>query len=315
MQTRRLGNSDLHITPLGIGAWAMGGGGWAFAWGPQDDHDSIAAIHAAVDRGLNWIDTAAVYGLGHSEEVVGRALQGRSKRPYVFTKCELVWNEQGEITQCLKAESLRRECEASLRRLQTAAIDLYQVHWPLPDPDIEEGWDTLARLQQEGKVRWIGVSNFSVAQLERVRPIAPVTSLQPPYSLLFRGIEAEALPYARQHNIGVLAYSPMKHGLLSGAMTRERIAALPEDDHRRRRPEFREPALTRILELVEKLREVGQRHGRTPGEVAIAWVLRHPAITGAIVGLRNPQQLEGVIGAADLQLSAGEVAEIESLLS
>ena len=314
MQTRRLGNSDLHITPLGIGAWAMGGGGWAFAWGPQDDRESIAAIHAAVDRGLNWIDTAAVYGLGHSEEVVGRALQGLPKRPYVFTKCELVWNGQGEITQCLKADSLRRECEASLRRLQIDAIDLYQIHWPLPNADIEEGWDTLARLQQEGKVRWIGVSNFSVAQLERVHPIAPVTSLQPPYSLLFRGIEAEALPYARQHHIGVLSYSPMKHGLLSGAMTRERIAALPADDHRRRRPEFQEPALTRILELVEKLRDVGRRHGRTPGEVAIAWVLRHPAITGAIVGLRNPQQLEGVIGAADLQLSAGEVAEIESAL-
>jgi aryl-alcohol dehydrogenase-like predicted oxidoreductase len=292
----------------------MGGGGWAFAWGPQDDRDSIAAIHAAVDRGLNWIDTAAVYGLGHSEEVIGRALEGLSKRPYVFTKCELVWNEQGEITQCLKADSLRRECEASLRRLKMEAIDLYQIHWPLPDPDIEEGWDTLARLQQEGKVRWIGVSNFSVAQLERIRQIAPVTSLQPPYSLLFRGIEAEALPYVHQHNIGVLAYSPMKHGLLSGTMTRERIAALPADDHRRRRPEFQEPALTRILELVEKLRDVGQRYGRTPGEVAIAWVLRHPAVTGAIVGLRNPEQLEGVIGAADLQLSAGEVAEIESAL-
>jgi aryl-alcohol dehydrogenase-like predicted oxidoreductase len=312
MRTRRLGNSDLDITPLGFGAWAIGGSGWAFAWGPQDDDESVAAIRAALDAGVNWIDTAAVYGLGHSEEVVARALEGVRHRPYVFTKCARVWDERRQIGKSLKAESIRRECEASLRRLKVDVIDLYQMHWPEPDEDIEEGWSAMARLQEEGKVRWIGVSNFHVAQLKRIQAIAPVTSLQPPYSLLARTVETDILPYCQQQNIGVIVYSPMRNGLLSGAMTRERVAALPADDWRRRNPDFQEPQLSRNLRLAELLRRIGARHGRTPGEVAIAWTLRHPAVTGAIVGLRRPDQIPGVIGAAEFRLSPDEAAEIEA---
>jgi aryl-alcohol dehydrogenase-like predicted oxidoreductase len=314
MQTKLLGNSDMRLTPIGIGAWAMGGGGWAFAWGPQDDDESVAAIHAALDRGVNWIDTAAVYGLGHSEEVVARALKGRSNKPLVFTKCERVWNERREIGKSLKADSIRREVEGSLRRLQLDVIDLYQIHWPEPDEDIEEGWTAMAQLQREGKVRWIGVSNFNADQLRRVQAIAPITSLQPPYSMLAREIEGAVLPYTQANGIGVIVYSPMKSGLLSGAMTRARIAAMPDDDWRRRTPQFQEPRLTRNLELAEVLRAIGQRHGRTPGEVAIAWTLRHPAVTAAIVGMRSARQVEGVIGAADFRLAADEVQEIEAFL-
>jgi aryl-alcohol dehydrogenase-like predicted oxidoreductase len=315
MQTKRLGNSDMHLTPLGVGAWAIGGSGWAFAWGPQDDNESVGAIRAALDAGINWIDTAAVYGLGHSEEVIARALEGVSNRPHVFTKCERVWNERREIQKSLKAESIRRECEASLRRLKVDVIDLYQIHWPEPDEDIEEGWTELAKLKEEGKVRWIGVSNFNVEQMRRAQAIAPITSLQPPYSLVSREIEDSILPYAQQNNIGVIVYSPMKSGLLSGAMTRERIASLPEDDFRRRTPNFNEPLLTRNLELVELLREIAARHGRTPGEAAIAWTLKHPAVTAAIVGLRSAKQLEGVIGAADFRLRPQEVEQLETFLA
>lgn len=315
MQTKKLGNSDMHITPIGIGAWAMGGGGWAFAWGPQDDNESVAAIQAALDAGVNWIDTAAIYGLGHSEEVVARALKGRSRRPFVFTKCERIWNERREIGKSLKADSIRREVEASLRRLQVDVIDLYQIHWPEPDEDIEEGWTTLAQLQREGKVRWIGVSNFNADQMRRAQAIAGITSLQPPYSMLAREIEETAFPYTQANGIGVLVYSPMKSGLLSGAMTRERIAAMPEDDWRRRTPHFQEPRLTRNLELAERLRAIGRRHGRTPGEVAVAWTLRHPAVTAAIVGVRSAQQVEGVIGAAEFRLAPEEVEEIEAFLN
>ena len=314
MQTKQLGNSDMHITPIGIGAWAMGGGGWAFAWGPQDDDESVAAIHAALDAGVNWVDTAAVYGLGHSEEVVARALKGRSRKPFVFTKCERVWNERREIGKSLKADSIRRELEATLRRLQLDTIDLYQIHWPEPEEDIEEGWTAMAQLQREGKVRWIGVSNFNVDHLRRAQAIAPITSLQPPYSMLAREIEETVLPYTQQHGIGVIVYSPMKSGLLSGAMTRERVAAMPADDWRRLTPHFQEPRLTRNLELAELLRAIGQRHGRTPGVVAIAWTLRHPAVTAAIVGMRSAKQVEGVIGAADFRLSPEEVQEIEAFL-
>jgi len=289
----------------------MGGGGWQFAWGPQDDDESIAAIHAALDRGINWIDTAAVYGLGHSEEVVARALEGRSNRPYVFTKCERVWNEQRLIQKSLKRDSIKRECEASLRRLKVDVIDLYQIHWPEPDEDVEEGWSALAELRKEGKVRRIGVSNFNASQLERARKIAPITSLQPPYSAISPEIEQEVLPYCLRHNIGVIVYSPMKSGLLSGKMTRERVAAMPEDDFRRRAPAFQEPALTRNLELADKMRKIGERHGRSPGEVAIAWTLRHPAVTAAIVGMRSASQVEGVIGALEFRLSAEEIAEID----
>ena len=304
----------MHITPIGIGAWAMGGGGWAFAWGPQDDDDSVAAIHAALDAGLNWIDTAAVYGLGHSEEVVARALQGRPNKPFVFTKCERIWNERREIGKSLKADSIRREVEASLRRLQLDTIDLYQIHWPEPEEDIEEGWTAMAQLQREGKLRWIGVSNFNVDHMRRAQAIAAITSLQPPYSMLAREIEGTVLPYTQAHGIGAIVYSPMKSGLLSGAMTRERIAAMPADDFRRRTPPFQEPRLTRNLELAELLRSIGQRHGRTPGEVAIAWTLRHPAVTAAIVGMRSAKQVEGVIGAAEFRLSPEEVQEIETFL-
>ena len=315
METKKLGNSDLFLTRIGIGAWAMGGGDWAFGWGPQDDGDSSAAIHAALDAGINWIDTAAVYGLGHSEEVVARALQGRTNRPYVFTKCARIWNERREIGKSLKAASVRRECEASLRRLKVDAIDLYQIHWPEPDEDVEEGWSTLAQLREEGKVRWIGVSNFNADQMRRAQAIAPITSLQPPYSIISPEIEESILPYAVEHNIGVIVYSPMKSGLLSGAMTRERVAALPEDDFRRRTPNFQEPRLTRNLRLAEVLRDIGRRHNRTPGEVAIAWTFRNPAVTAAIVGMRSAEQVSGVIGAASFGLGDGEAREIEVFLA
>jgi aryl-alcohol dehydrogenase-like predicted oxidoreductase len=311
MNTRQLGTSDLHITPIGFGAWAIGGSGWEFAWGGQDDRDSIAAIREALDAGVNWIDTAAVYGLGHSEEVVARALDGVRDRPYVFTKCSMVWNEHREIGHSLSAESIRAECEASLRRLRVDAIDHYQVHWPFPDHDIEEGWATLAALKKEGKVRNIGVSNFNVAQMKRAQAIAPITSLQPKYSLIHREIEDHILPFAARENIGVLAYSPMASGLLTGAMTRERIAALPADDWRKGNDDFREPQLSRNLRLVSQLRTIGKRYGRTPAEVAVAWVLRDPAVTGAIVGARRPGQFRGVSGAAEFRLSSRELAEIE----
>ena len=288
----------------------MGGGGWAFAWGPQDDQQSINAIHAALDRGVNWIDTAAVYGLGHSEEVVARALAGRSNRPYVFTKCSLVFNDKREISNSLKADSIRQECENSLRRLKIDVIDLYQIHWPNPDPDVEEGWATLARLQKEGKVRWIGLSNFNVKQMDRCRTIAPITSLQPPYSMISPEIEDDTLPYCQKHQIGVIVYSPMKSGLLSGKMTRERVENFPQDDFRRRALNFQEPALTRNLELAEFVKKIAARHGKSAGEVAIAWTLRHPAVTAAIVGFRSPEQVQGIIGAMDFKLSLEEIQEI-----
>ena len=314
MEKRCLGNSDLHITSLGIGAWAIGGSGWRFSWGPQDDKESVAAIRKALESGMNWIDTAAVYGLGHSEEVVGRSLEGIPHRPYIFTKCERVWNERGELSGSLKAVSLRRECEASLRRLKVDVIDLYQIHWPLPDEDLEEGWTTLAKLKEEGKVRYIAVSNFNVSQMQRAQAIAPITSLQPPYSMLAREVEKEILPYCAEQNIGVIVYAPMRSGLLSGAMTRERAGALPDDDWRRRDPDFQEPKLSRHLQLVDLLRSIGKRHGRTPGEVAIAWTLRHPAVTAAIVGLRRPEQVSGIIGAGEFRLSSEEIGEIDSFL-
>jgi aryl-alcohol dehydrogenase-like predicted oxidoreductase len=314
METRKLGNSDLKITPVGFGAWAIGGSGWEFAWGPQDDADSIAAIHRALELGANWIDTAAVYGTGHSEEVVARALkEWRGARPYVFTKCTLTWDKKRKVRPDHSAASIGRECEDSLRRLQVETIDLYQMHWPPSDngPSLEAAWRAMAELQKAGKVRWIGVSNFNVAQIQRAEKIAPVTSLQPAYSLIRRQIEAETLPYCEKHGIGAISYAPMASGLLTGAMTCERAASLPSDDFRSRNPEFREPRLSKNLELTERLRQVGARHGRTPGEVAIAWVLRHPAITGAIVGARNAKQAEGVMRAGELRLTAAEIDEIE----
>jgi aryl-alcohol dehydrogenase-like predicted oxidoreductase len=314
METRKLGNSDIKITPVGYGAWAIGGSGWEFGWGAQDDADSLAAIHRALELGVNWIDTAAVYGLGHSEEIVARALkEWRGPRPYVFTKCVLRWDEKGKVHQEFSAHSIRRECEDSLRRLQVEIIDLYQIHWPPDDngPRLEEAWQTLSALKKEGKVRWIGVSNFNVEQLKRAAKIAPVTSLQPPYSLIRRKIETEVLPYCEKQGIGVIVYAPMASGLLTGAMTRERAAALPADDFRSRNPEFRDPRLSKNIDLVERLRHVGARHGRAPGEVAIAWTLRLPAVTGAIVGARNAKQAEGIMRAGELKLSPEEIAEIE----
>ena len=310
MQTKQLGTSDLKITPLGIGAWAMGGAGWAFSWGPQDDNDSIAATRAGLEAGLNWIDTAAVYGLGHSEEVLGRAIDGVSPKPYIFTKCERTWDSTGQNVKSLKKDSIQRECEASLKRLNADTIDLYQIHWPEPDEDLEEGWEALVRLKEAGKIRNIGVSNCNASQLARISKIALPASLQPPYSLVSPESEESALPYCGEHAIGVIVYSPMRNGLLSGTMTKERVASLPSDDVRRRMPPFQEPNLSRNLELVEKLREIGDRHGRTPGEVAIAWTLRRPEVTAAIVGLRNASQLAGVIGAADFRLSDVEIKEI-----
>lgn len=317
VETRQLGTTDLAITPLGFGAWAIGGADWRFGWGPQDDDASVAAIRRALARGINWIDTAAAYGLGHSEEVVARALADipASERPYVFTKCALIPDGQGGMTESLDPASLRSECEASLRRLRVEAIDLYQIHWSTDNiEDIDAGWATLADLQREGKVRWIGVSNFSVAEMDRARKIESIGSLQPPYSPLRRDIENAELPYCREYRIGVIVYSPMQSGLLSGAMTKERAAALPANDWRSRNPEFQEPKLSANLALVERLRAIGARHGASPGEVAIAWTLRDPVVTGAIVGARSPEQVDGWIGAAKLRLSTEEIAEIESAI-
>jgi len=314
MMTRKLGNSDLEITPIGFGAWAVGGA-WEFGWGAQDDADSVAAIHRALELGINWIDTAAIYGLGHSEQVVARALnEWNGSRPFVFTKCGMIWDAAGKVDYSLRAASIRREVEASLRRLRTEVIDLYQVHWPADDlKETEEGWATLAALQREGKVRWIGASNFSVEELASAQLIAPVTSLQPPYSLIKRDAEKAQLPWCEREDVGVIVYSPMASGLLTGAMTRERAASFPEGDWRKKNPEFQEPNLSRNLALVERLRAVGARHGRSPAETAIAWTLRNPAVTGAIVGGRSARQVEGIIGGADFQLTPEEVAEIERI--
>lgn len=321
MQTRAFGGTGLRISTVGLGAWAIGGGGYAFGWGPQDDEESIAAIERAVDLGVNWVDTAPVYGLGRSEDVVGRALKKLgSRRPLVFTKCSLVWSDgAGDVRHNLQAASIRREVDASLRRLGVEAIDLMQVHWPrffdAPTAGtIEEAWTELASLRASGKLRHVGVSNFKPEDMERAAAIAPVETLQPPYSLLRRAVEAETLPYCRAHGMGVIVYSPMQAGLLSGRMTAERIASLPGDDWRRRTPEFLEPKLSKNLAFVEVLRRVGSRHGRRPGEVAVAWVLRNPAVSAAIVGLRRPQQVDEMVGASDLQLTDADVREIESAL-
>lgn len=312
---RTLGNSDLQLTPIGFGAWAIGGGNWEFAWGPQDDKESVDAIHRALDLGVNWIDTAAVYGLGHSEEVVGRAIKTTSHKPYVFTKCSMRWNADRSIYRSLKADSLAEEIESSLRRLGVETIDLYQIHWPNPEAELEEGWETLAKFREQGKLRWIGVSNFNVEQMERAQKIAPITSLQPPYSMLRRAIEAEVLPFALANHIGVINYSPMVSGLLTGKMTAERVAAMPADDWRRRGIEFNEPRLSRNMKLVELLREIGSGHGVQPGVVAVAWTLRNPAITAAIVGGRNAAQVEGVTPALSFRLSDDEFARINQFLA
>ncbi len=313
MEKRPLGNSDLLITPVGFGAWAIGGGDWEFGWGSQEDQDSVAAINAALELGVNWIDTAAIYGLGHSEEVVARALaEWKGERPYVFTKCSQTWGDDRKEYNSLREASVRRECENSLRRLKVEVIDLYQIHWPSATmEETMEGWTTLAALQKEGKVRWIGVSNFSREQLEGAQAIAPITSLQPPYSLIKRDTEKAQLPWCEEHSVGTIVYSPMGSGLLTGAMTADRAAKLPEIDWRSRNPEFKEPKLTQNLALAERLRVMAERHGRTPGQAAVAWTLRLPSVTAAIVGARNAGQVEGVMGAGDWRLSAEEIAEVE----
>ena len=306
--TRQLGNSDMNLTSIGFGAWAIGGGDWQYAWGPQDDDDSVAAIVRALEAGVNWIDTAAVYGLGHSEEVVARALKATDHKPFLFTKCAMTWGEDRTIVQTLK--KIREEVEQSLRRLNVETIDLYQVHWPVPDNEVEEGWTTLADLKKEGKVRWIGASNFNVNQLKRAMKIAPVTSLQPPYSMINRAVEAELLPFCQKNNIGVINYAPMHSGLLTGAMSKQRIEAMPENDFRKRAKNFQEPQLTRNLELADLLRKIGERHGVLAVVVAIAWTLHHPAITAAIVGGRSASQVDGILAAASFRLTEQEFDEI-----
>ena len=315
MDTRALGNRDLQITRIGFGSWAIGGGNWEFGWGAQDDAQAIAAMQRAIEVGMNWIDTAAVYGLGHSEELVGRAVRGMPNKPLIFTKCSMRWNVEREVYRELTAKSVREECEGSLKRLGVDAIDLYQIHWPNPEEQIEEGWTEMARLRDEGKVRYIGVSNFNVDQMKRLQRIAPITSLQPPYNLLRRDMEAEVLPYAQEQGMGVIVYSPMASGILTGAMTRERIANLPADDWRRNNRNYNEPLLSRNLRLAELLTRVGEKQGCSAGEVAIAWTLRHPAVTGAIVGARSAEQVDGIVGGEMLQLDDEDVAEIEGAVA
>lgn len=314
MKTRKLGWTDLNLSTIGLGTWAIGGGKWKFSWGPQDDRESISAIQRALELGINWIDTAAVYGLGHSEEIVGKAIRGLRKKPIIATKCERVWDKDGNISGRLKKKSIRSEIEASLKRLKIEVIDLYQIHWPEPDEDIEEAWTTLGDLIKEGKIRYGGVSNFNLQQLKRVQPIHPVASLQPPYSMLERGIEKKILPYCSANNIGVVTYSPMQKGLLTGKFTRERVKNLPKDDHRRRDPRFQEPELSANLKLVEHLRSIAEKSGRTVAQLAIAWVLRRPEVTAAIVGARRPSQIEETVVAGDWMLSKEDIAAIDVLL-
>jgi len=315
MQTRKLGNSDLKITSIGVGTWAIGGPDGNYNWGPQNDEDSIEAIKRAVERGINWIDTAPAYGKGHSEEVVGKALQSLFPRPYVFTKNSLVWGEDRVITNRLKADSIRKECEDSLKRLGVETLDLWQIHWPNPDPDIEEAWKEMAKLKKAGKVQWIGVSNFTPAQMKRAQAIAPVTSLQPPYSAARRDIEKEILPFCKENGIGVLVYSPMQAGILSGKMTKERVQNMALSDWRRNNDHFKEPFLSRNLALQDLLGKIGARHGHSAGVVALAWALRRDEVTGAIVGFRNPDQVEGLAAAGDFRLSKDEIEEVEMFLS
>ena len=313
LRTSPLGRTGLDITRVGFGAWAIGGGGWEFGWGPQQDDESIAAIHRALELGVNWIDTAAAYGFGRSEEIVGRALRGLPEQPYVFTKSSLLDDGTRHVQHVLKRDSILREAEGSLQRLGVDAIDLYQIHWPVPDEDIEEGWAAMATLKERGLVRHIGVSNFDTSQLRRIQSIAPVETLQPPYSLIDRAAEADVLPFAEREGIGVIVYSPMGSGLLTGGITRERIAAMPADDWRKTDPKFTEPQLSRHLALAARLRAVADRHSITPGAVAVAWTLRNPAVDGAITGFRRPDQVDPILAAAGLKLTDQDIAEIETV--
>ncbi len=317
MQFRQLGQSNLKLSTIGFGSWAIGGGDWKFGWGDQDAREAIDAIIAAVDLGINWIDTAAVYGGGKSEELVGQALKelGSARRPIVATKCGRVMRDPETIDKVLKRDSIMAECHASLKRLGVDCIDLYQMHWPEPDEDIEEGWSTLVELKQQGKVREIGVSNHSVEQLKRLEAIHPVCSLQPPYSMIVPDAEKQLLPYCGQQQIGVVTYSPMYKGLLTGKFTAERAASLPASDHRSRDPRFQSPQIEKHLKLVEGLEAIAAKHQRTVAELAIAWVLRRPEVTSAIVGSRRPAQVAETVKAADWNLSSEDVQAIESLRS
>ena len=314
MQKRQLGDTELNLTTVGLGTWAMGGP-WQFGWGPQDDNEAIAAILTALDKGINWIDTAPIYGLGHSEELVGKALKQTKQKPLIATKCGLLWDEKNERAPCLKKESIRKECHESLKRLGVEAIDLYQMHWPEPEEDVGEAWEEMAKLADEGKVRYIGVSNFNIEQIERIRKIHKVASLQPPYSMLHREVEDGLLEYCAQNNIGVIAYSPMQRGLLTGKFSQERLAGLPLDDHRRRNPDFHDPQFTATLQLVERLKEIAERNGTTCAQLAISWVLRRPEVTAAIVGARRPEQIAETAPASDWNLSEKDIEEIEKLLA
>ncbi len=317
MQTRQLGFTDLHLTTIGLGTWAIGGGGWQWGWGPQEDTDSIQALRRGLELGINWIDTAAAYGLGHSEEMVGRAIAGRRHEVLIATKCGLVWDEgHTDVYGRLTAKSVRAECEASLKRFNIEVIDLYQIHWPHDNAHVEEGWSTIADLIKEGKVRYGGVSNFNIELLKRIQAIHPVASLQPPYSMIERGVEKELLAYCAANKIGVIVYSPMQTGLLTGKYNRERIASLSANDWRKEHnPHFQEPALSANLELVEALQPIARRSGRTMAQLAIAWTLRRPEVTAAIVGVRRPSHIEETAGAGDWNLSAEDVAEIDELLA
>jgi aryl-alcohol dehydrogenase-like predicted oxidoreductase len=312
-----LGNSDLEISSVGFGAWAIGGAGWDFGWGHQEDDQSVSAIIRALELGVNWIDTAAVYGLGHSEEIVAKALsKWKGPKPFVFTKCAQVWDQDKNIILSHDPNSIRRECESSLKRLNVERIDLYQIHWPPRNNDdkIEPAWEMMSKLKEEGKVKWIGVSNFNVDQLKRALKIAPVTSLQPPYNLINRKVEPEILPFCKENNIGVIVYSPMSSGLLTGTFSKERAANLSDDDWRSRSANFLEPKLSQNLKLAEILKSFGKKINRNAGEIAIAWTLKNPAVTAAIVGARNPDQVNGVMKAGEIYLSKADISELETII-
>lgn len=316
MQMRKLGHSNLHLTTIGLGTWAMGGGDWKFGWGPQDDNASVNAIHAALNQGINWIDTAAIYGHGHSEEVVGKAIKGIRNEVIIATKCGRIWEgDSREIGKSLRADSIRREVEASLKRLAIEVIDLYQIHWPEPDEEIEEGWGTIADLVREGKIRYGGVSNFSLEQLKRAQAIHPIASLQPPYSMLRREIEEEIMTYCGTNQIGIIAYSPMQAGLLTGKFTKERAAGLPESDWRSRNPFFMEPQLSVNLQAIDQLRKIADEKKISLSQLSLAWVLRNKEMTSAIVGARNPEQIEETAKAGDMSLANAEIDAIEEILT
>ncbi|MGB5318919.1 aldo/keto reductase [Eudoraea sp.] len=316
MQKRKLGYSELQLTPIGLGTWAMGGGNWKFGWGPQGDQDSIRAVHSAIDEGINWIDTAAIYGHGHSEKVIREAIKGRRDDLIIATKCGRVWEGDSlDIGKSLKRKSIKNEVEASLKRLGIEVIDLYQIHWPEPDEEIEEGWETVAELIKEGKVRYGGVSNFNLGQLKRAQAIYPIASLQPPYSMLKREIEEEIMAYCNENNIGIIAYSPMQAGLLSGKFTKERAAKLPDSDWRSRNAFFKEPQISTIVEMVEKLKRTAQNKGITMAQLSLAWVLRRKEVTAAIVGARDPEQIKETVRAGEIILSGSEIQEIQDILN